>query len=297
MRRALATLATATALLTTGWLGALAPAAQSAPTADGRGYYDYVSLGDSFTSGTGIPNQVDLPCTRSDRNYPSLVASRLEPSEFTDVSCGGADTTHMTSPQWGVANAAQFDALATDTDLVTIGIGGNDIPFVEVIVTCATLGAGVPHGSPCRDYYNFGGTDRLAEKIRAVGPLVADVLRGIAERSPRADIYLVGYPVLLPDSGANCWPVVPISDGDAPYLRDMTKLLNQVLAQQAQQHGVTFVDTYTSSIGHDMCKPTGEKWVEAVLLTSPAAPVHPNALGARNQARQVLAALGETADA
>ncbi|WP_216210116.1 SGNH/GDSL hydrolase family protein [Amycolatopsis aidingensis] len=283
MRRALATfaaLAAATLLL--------APPAAAESTG-----YSYVALGDSFTStGPMFPDQVELPCARSAGNYPSLVARELRPAEFTDVSCGGATTEHMTEPQFGIVNRPQFDALRGDTDLVTVGIGGNDIPFAEVVLTCGSMGLVLPVGSPCKDFYTSSGSDGLAAKVRAVGPKVGAVLRGIRDRAPGAEVLLVGYPSLLPDSGANCWPLVPIAAGDAPYLRDITKLLNRVLAEQAAAEGAVFVDTYTSSIGHDMCRPPGEKWVEGILPTSPAVPVHPNGLGSRNQARQVLAALG-----
>ncbi|ASR38235.1 GDSL family lipase [Prauserella marina] len=258
------------------------------------GYGSYVALGDSYTSGSLIPRQVDLLCTRSNRNYPSLVAQAIAPAGFTDVSCGGATTDHMTTSQFGPLTTPQFDALRDDTDLVTVGIGGNDIPFAEVVVTCATFGLGSPYGSPCKDHYNRGGSDQLAEKVRAVGPKLGAVLAGIRDRSPSAEIVLVGYPTIMPDSGASCWPFVPISAGDAPYLRDATKLLNDVLAEQAAAHGAIFVDTYRSSIGHDMCQKPGVKWVEGILLTSPAAPIHPNALGAKNQADQVLATLTES---
>ncbi|RBM10221.1 GDSL family lipase [Prauserella sp. PE36] len=284
MRRVLAVVLSALTVV----LLVAAPAATAAQPA----YSSYVSLGDSYTSGSLIPNQVHLACTRSDRNYPSLVAQALAPVEFTDVSCGGATTEDMTRPQWGIANRPQFDALRQDTELVSVGVGGNDIPFVEVVTTCAGLSATAPKGAPCKAYYNTRGADRLVEKVRAVGPQVGAVLQGIRDRSPAAHVVLVGYPSLLPESGASCWPLVSIAAGDAPYLRDITKLLNEVLAEQAAAYDATFVDTYTSSIGHDMCAPAGVRWVEGILPGSPAAPVHPNALGAENQARQVLAALG-----
>jgi hypothetical protein len=65
-----------------------------------------------------------------------------------------------------------------------------------------------------------------------------------------------------------------------------------MLATEAAANNATFVDTYTASIGHDVCKGTGVKWVEGLIPTSPAAPFHPNALGEKSMARQVLAALG-----
>ncbi|MFJ4100077.1 SGNH/GDSL hydrolase family protein [Amycolatopsis japonica] len=281
MRRVLPSLAAITLVAT-----ALTSGSASASTTG-----SYVALGDSYTSGTLIPNTVNLPCTRSDHNYPSLVAAKLAPRSFTDVSCSGAATPDMTGSQLLAGNPPQFDALKPDTDLVTVGIGGNDIPFSEIVLNCGARGVFVPHGSPCKNFYTSGGRDALTAKVRAVGPKVGKVLDGIHQRSPRAKVVLVGYPTVMPDSGANCWPSIPISDGDAPYLRDITKLLNQVLAEQASVHGATFVDTYTSSIGHDVCQLPFVKWIEGILPTSPGSPVHPNAAGTDNQARQVLAAL------
>ena len=57
------------------------------------------------------------------------------------------------------------------------------------------------------------------------------------------------------------------------------------------QH-VTFVNTYTDSIGHDFCQRAGLKWAEGLVPASPAAPVHPNAPGEKAMAQQVPAAAG-----
>lgn len=76
----------------------------------GNGHRDaYVALGDSYTSGPLIPDQVDANCARSNRNYPSLVAGRLRGTTLTDVSCGGATTAEMWKAQGG--NPPQLDAL------------------------------------------------------------------------------------------------------------------------------------------------------------------------------------------
>ncbi|NEE44856.1 SGNH/GDSL hydrolase family protein, partial [Streptomyces sp. SID8455] len=94
-RTAVTTLAVtaATALLATA--GAPATAAPSARTSD-RAARDapvhYVALGDSFSSGPGIPEQTDAACGRSSRNYPALVAAALPVASFADATCAGADT-------------------------------------------------------------------------------------------------------------------------------------------------------------------------------------------------------------
>jgi len=255
------------------------PASAAGPSAPNH----YVALGDSYTSGPGIPNQLPdgVGCGRSDHNYPHLVAAALEVSHFTDVSCGSATTAHMTEAQPlpdGLANAPQFDALSPDVDLVTLGIGGNDIGFGEIMITCAAHSLLLPIGAPCREHYNREG-DELGARIDATAPKVAAVLAGIRERAPAARILVVGYPVILPAAGPGCWPLMPVAVGDVAWLRTVEARLNAMLAGQAAAAGATFVDTYPSSVGHDVCRLPGTKWVEGFVPTAPASPVHPNALG------------------
>jgi lysophospholipase L1-like esterase len=260
----------------------------------------YVALGDSFTAGPLIPNPTGRPpgCLRSDRNYPSLVAERLGAAGFRDVSCSGATTDDLHEPQQvtGGANPPQLDALSAGAELVTLGIGGNDIGFAEIVQTCATRSSSNPSGAACRDHYTAGGSDQLAARIAATRPKVLRALAAIADRAPDASVLLVGYPVILPDEGPGCYPVVPLSPGDVAYLREVARSLNTMLADAAVSAGAGFVDTYTPSIGHDVCQLPGVKWVEGVVPTSPAAPVHPNALGMQATARAVLSQLGATAN-
>jgi len=176
--------------------------------------------------------------------------------------------------------------------LVTLGIGGNDVGFASIIITCTGLSFSSPRGSPCKKLYTAGGTDQLAQMIMTLAPKVAAVLADIHQRAPRARVLVVGYPDILPSTGTGCWPAVPIARGDVPYLRGVELELNAMLAAQAEAGNATYVDTYGDSIGHDFCQPTGVKWVEGLVPTAPAAPVHPNALGEQAMARQVLAALG-----
>jgi lysophospholipase L1-like esterase len=262
----------------------------------------YVALGDSYTSGPGIPTQTPESggCGRSDHNYPHLVAADLGVPRFTDVSCGSATTAHMAESQPLPGGAVfteaqvkpaspQLDALSPGVDLVTLGIGGNDIGFGEIIVTCAGRSLLLPVTAPCRQHYTRHG-DELGARIAATAPKVAAVLAAIRERAPAARILVVGYPVILPAAGPGCWPLVPIAVGDVAWLRAVQGRLNAMLADQAAAAGAAFVDTYSSSVGHDVCRLPGRKWVEGFVPTAPASPVHPNALGMANTARLVVAA-------
>ncbi|WP_461017018.1 SGNH/GDSL hydrolase family protein [Streptomyces daliensis] len=288
----LAALPLAAALVGTALSASSAATAVAAqPSADGR----YVALGDSFTAGPGIADQDPDSglCARSDKNYPSLLAAGTGVSSFTDVSCSGAVTGSMTASQFG--KPPQFDALRADDELVTLGIGGNDAGFAGIIATCVLLAAFDPEGAPCEKHYTSGGTDQLEEDILAVEPKIAATLKGIHERAPKAHVVVVGYPVILPESRTECAPDNPnrnaVAEGDAPYLNEKHRLLNTVIARQAEANGATFVDTYRPSLGHDACQAPGDRWMEGIWDVRNGAPVHPNGLGMRAMADAVLAAL------
>ncbi|HEX2297111.1 MAG TPA: SGNH/GDSL hydrolase family protein [Pseudonocardiaceae bacterium] len=251
----------------------------------------YVALGDSFAAGPFIPVQRTDPlgCARSSHNYPALIAEDLGVTEFTDVTCSAATTANMTTAQVVLlgSNPPQFDALHPDTDLVTVSIGGNDIGFSDIVLTCGRLSLTEPAGDPCRRQALAGGSDLYAERILQAAPKVAGVLREIHHRAPNASVLLVGYLRILPPA-RGCWPVVPISAGDVPYLDGIQQQLTQMLATQARDNGATFVDAYAASLGHDTCQLPTVKWVEGILPTSPAFPVHPNARGMRAVAELIL---------
>jgi lysophospholipase L1-like esterase len=252
---------------------------------------DWVGLGDSYAAGPLIPNQelTPLGCLRSDHNFAHLAAAQLGQS-LADVSCSGATTEDMTQSQDVTPgpNPPQFNALSSATRIVTLQIGGNDIGFTEIIENCASVS---PFGHPCQDQYVVNGHDEIAERIAATAPKVAAAIQGIHARAPQARVFVVNYAAILPETGRGCWPTVPLAWADVPYLRNVERSLNAMLAQQAQANGATIVDDYTASIGHDACKSSSTKWVEPLIPTHAAAPFHPNARGEAGIAGVVAAAV------
>ncbi|MEU5423581.1 SGNH/GDSL hydrolase family protein [Streptomyces sp. NPDC020667] len=267
-----------------------ATAAEATP---GSGGERYVALGDSYTSGPGIPQQSGGDCLRSSVNYPALTAAKRHVATFKDVSCSGAKTDDMWRAQG--ANPAQLNALDKRTTLVTVGIGGNDIGFSDIIGTCAKLSQTDPTGAPCKKQFtDADGSDQLTARIAGASRKIAAVLQAVHQRAPRARVALVGYPSIMPDSGIGCFPAVPIAAGDVPYLRDTEKALNAMLKQQADKAHVRYADTYGPAVGHDTCAPAADRWIEGVQPESPAAPFHPNARGEAAMATAVQTTLGGT---
>ena len=294
----LATAATAT-LLAGALLPVVALAGGVAPARGAGGHAltgPLVALGDSYAAGNLIPaSPVGSPggCLRSSRNYSDDVANALHLA-YVDAACTGAKLANMTAPEPVLlgTDPPQLSALAAADSVVTLTIGGNDIGFAQILLTCGALSLTNPWGDPCERHYTSGGTDRIAAAIKAEAPRVGALLRDVLARAPHALVLLVGYPDILPNTGHGCFPVVPFAHGDVPYLRTTEIELNQMLANEAAANGATFVDTYTPTIGHDACTSAGTRDVEGVIPTSPAYPFHPDKRGQQVMASRVLAALG-----
>jgi lysophospholipase L1-like esterase len=262
----------------------------------------YVALGDSYTAGPDLPDQTGAVagCEQSDSSYPYLVARSLR-LNLTDLSCSGATIASLSAPQLtgDGTNPAQLSALSAATTLVTFGIGGNDIGWSAIITRCTELDlipALIPGGTaaglaPCQDYYTVGGTDQIRQKIRVVAGQLAEALARIGDHAPHARVYVVGYPDLLPAAGGTCAHTLGITQGDVTFLDDEEVQLNSALRQDAKAAGDGYVDTYAPSMGHDACQAPASRWIEPLLPASPAAPLHPNAVGEQGMANAVVDAI------
>lgn len=254
---------------------------------------NYIALGDSYTAGPLILDQTGEPlgCLRSNKNYPALVKPQIRVTGFRDMSCSGGETDDMWAPQGvdpGGPNPPQLSAVDGAAKVVTLQIGGNDIGFSDIVKNCALQN---PFGSGCTPDFVHDGRDELSEAINATAPKIDAVVAEIKRKAPQAHVFLIGYPTVLPQSGNGCYPLVPVLSKDVPYLRAKVVELNGMIRARATAAGVDYIDLYGPSAGHDFCASTSNKWVEGIIPTSVAAPVHPNAKGMENFATIVAAAI------
>ncbi|ANZ13978.1 SGNH/GDSL hydrolase family protein [Streptomyces noursei] len=290
--RKCASVLTGAALLASALTVTTTPAAAHAAAPAGTG--KYVALGDSYAAGAGVPAQSAGLCLRSDRNYGHLVAAALSPSSYVDKTCAGAKVGALTTAQTDlgiVVNGPQLDAVTPDTSLITLTLGGNnlgtsDVGFVDVVVACSALSLTNPFGAPCRNFYG----DTLSRRLDSAAAQLTDGLRKLSAKAPKAKVVVVGYPAVLPDDPTTCVGQMPVTTGDLRFLRSVMGELNEKVERTATAAGATYVDTLGPTKGHDSC--SASRWIEGLLPTSPAAPLHPNARGERAMADAVLRALG-----
>ena len=251
----------------------------------------YVAMGDSYSAASGVqPPDPSAPpqCLRSILNYPHVLAGKTG-AQLTDVTCGAAKTSdYFTSQEQGVA--PQLQALKSDTQLVTMTIGGNDSNvFIDSIVECGAAGASTAgQGSPCKDRYGSSFEDTIRTTTY---PALVRALKAVHAKSPHARVAILGYPWILPPT-VGCFDKMPIATGDVPYLHHEQWTLNDAVRRAAAATGSISVDMNKVSTGHDACKALGVRWIEPVLQGTNPVIVHPNALGEAELAAQTMKVLG-----
>lgn len=261
---------------------ALGQTSQS-PTAELK----YVAMGDSYASGEGVPpfEGASLDgCHRSTRAYARLLDTDPDRSIALQdfVACSGATTTDVINGKFG--EGSQLNSLRTDTDLVTITIGGDDAGFKDFATACVT-------GS-CS-------TTTTLDKVHNVLPNALDTLftgiGGIKSKTgPNTRVLVVGYPRVVPDVGAVIdWPnCTYLQDGDdLASVRDVIAALNQELSAAVSRAGSQFayVDPSGPSSpfnGHELC--TNSSYFNGLNGDSAYA-FHPNTRG-QSAYEQVISA-------
>ncbi len=258
------------------------------------GAISYVAMGDSYTSAPGVLPEApgSLPnCGQSEVNYPHLAASALKLS-LTDVSCGGAKTENFTVGQKvgeEEENPPQFNALSVSTEVVSVGMGGNDGNLFGTLLQGCTELSFTHSGefATCKKHFKaFVKTTFAADKAP-----FEKALKEIHELAPKAKLFVVGYPDIAPGMGT-CKPQVPWKEEDLQWFKQNVEMLgNKNLKKEAKANGAVFVETFGPSEGHDFCQEPGVRWIEPIFGSLTGVAVHPNALGEEADAFRVEQAM------
>ena len=317
--------AAATAVVIAAGLGCslLAGSAATAAPADPLAGKKYVALGDSYASGLGLAPYAATAaaCFRSTNGIATQVAA-THGLTLTDVSCSGATIANVLStPQslpGGGTVPTQLDAVTSDTDLVSLMIGGNDLGFSTVLPACAALSpAGPllldPDTSTCSDTQEPALTSALQG---AVAPALDSLLTGIRAKAPQATVVLLGYPALAPTDAstpaAGCFsplwvgrpPVAqsnsfPFTAIDRAFFAGMSARLDEGQRAAAAKNGAVFVSNLAATDSHTPCAGTADPWLNGITVnvqTFKADPssMHPNAAGAAHLAEQLAEAFARS---
>lgn len=247
----------------------------------------WVALGDSYAAGTGAEgayrgpaggqatyqgtDKGNRPCYKSTAALAPQVADRLGGSAFIALhhtACQGATTADVT--------AEQLQALRQDTDLVTLGIGGNDIGFGDVARSCVYH---LFQSEAC----NLGSPPPARATVSQVENQIVALIRAVRDRSPKARILLTSYPHLLPPRERLREFADPVHGGlrvgacqvkiwfdpvTAGWLTGtLQPELNRAIDRAARRGGAVLVELASATSGHWLSETqisTGTSWINPI---------------------------------
>lgn len=213
----------------------------------------YVALGDGFTAAPYVGRTVgDDGCLRSDTNYPALLAKALKIGTLKDVSCTGATTAAVTSedkpPQRKDAVKPQIDAVTSDADLVTLGLGIEDRDLLRNMFNICTA-------VPCGDKAS---PQTILTDVSSMSDTLTSAVRSVQDRAPNAYIVLIGYPTITPESG-DCDAIPKLDQVALDSANLVLESINHAIRDAARETGAAFLDVAALSAGHELC--SGKPWL------------------------------------
>lgn len=236
----------------------------------------YVNMGSSFASGAGTgPAPAGSParCYQSSVNYAHLLADRLQLT-LDDVSCGGATSAHILNA-WNEL-PPQIDAVTSDTRLVTITIGGNDVAFAGNLTAASCERgesirvAGMALPCPLRFPVSEDAYAVLERNMR-------EIARQVSARAPQARVVFIQYVTLVP--GTQC-AQSRFTEVEAAELRAVAARLADITTRAANESGASVLRMDQLSRAHTPCD--ADPWSTGLPLDydeTLGAPWHPNRRG------------------
>ncbi|SHN46972.1 SGNH/GDSL hydrolase family protein [Cryptosporangium aurantiacum] len=216
----------------------------------------YVALGDSYSAGNGAGStNLSLVCGRNSYAYPYLVAAQRPNTTLTFAACQGAVTTDVTNSQLG--------SLSASTRWVTITIGGNDIGFANLVISCTLTNCASTIASSNAQIAN-----QLPGKLDAT-------YAAIRSRAPNATVVVLGYP--KPFANRTCAAAPGATLAEQSALNALVDNLDGVIRDRAAAAGFRYADPNPYWVGHDVCSST--RYTNGWVTIPPGDSYHPSRAG------------------
>jgi lysophospholipase L1-like esterase len=252
------------------WVGAWGQTARQvvlrAPGSDVVPAYDYVALGDSFTSGEGETDGAYLPqpeererCHVSPRSYPYLVG-HLPGVVMVNRGCAGAKIADVTSGE-----GAQFDPLDI-ARVMSVGIGGNDAGFMTKLRACVQPGT-------C-EWVEGPGRWQTAQEIGRLYDKLIHLYRHLAVNAEGTALYAVGYPLIIrTDAPCRGLTGMLLDAAERQFMVEGLAYMNSVIQAAAQAAGIRYVDMSVAFAGRELCRGTALPAMNGLRIGDDISPV------------------------
>jgi len=191
----------------------------------------------------------------SDNEYPLLLGGGNE-DDFSESENQYRNDFLSSLGSWQPGRIKQMDFFAGERavvyrapqtpEIITIGIGGNDAGFGDIILSCVMPGTCKYANSASED------TASLAKKIASIKPKLVQTYQELVQHNPDARIYAHGYPNFV-QTGGNCGLNVRLDAQELVMVNEGVKYMNMVVRAAALEAGVFYVDVENALVNRNLC--------------------------------------------
>ncbi|MFT3859915.1 SGNH/GDSL hydrolase family protein [Micropruina sp.] len=192
--------------------------------------------------------------------YPVQVAA-ANSLDLTHLACAGATMQSVA--------ASQLPQVPTDTNFISVQVGGNDIGFASLLLTCTPAHSNKACAAAVRQARAYLNGDFRADATA--------LFTAIRAQARYARLIVVGYPRLF--GSRDCSPLTAFSARERAWLNNLTTRLNRRLRQAALAAGGSFANPANRFSAHPWC--SRRPWINSPD-NSLIASFHPNAAGQTN---------------
>ena len=291
--------------------------------------------GTGYRVGTDVSGDDLRPtekCHLSKYSYPYLIAGRngYDDDDWSSVACSGAviddvngegslayegqnnnDTPRLSKYDiYALKNEALIKFIPGrqkqiefvreyQPNVVTIGVGGNDIAFAKIITACAspdTKGGG-EWTTTCSYAKNDGTAGDLLSSIIDQFNRLESLYRELIAAGPKGmKLYVIGYPVFVDTEASNyqcgLGAQVRLNKDERSMIAAATRALNSQARLAAEYAGAIYVSTESSFGSHTLCGDALNSAMNGIVEGGAPESFHPNQLGHKLMADRIELALG-----
>ncbi|NCQ54271.1 hypothetical protein COV88_03070 [Candidatus Saccharibacteria bacterium CG11_big_fil_rev_8_21_14_0_20_41_19] len=246
-----------------------------------------------YVNGT---NDVFEKCHLSTRSYPYLIAnmSGISPEYMRSVACSAATTSDVIGKDEGYfgqsnrlstgkMNLPMSDIILAQNQaknnflpgrihqnsfameykpaIITVGIGGNDAGFMEVLRTCIGL-------DTCDAADTDEGREKMAIEIKNTFSKLVETYKSIHIASPNTKIYAIGYPKIIDENKDCSWYNLGflLNHAEKQFMNEGIVYLNEVISSAARAAGIEYVNIQDAYGDNVLCGSSSPSAVNAIQL-------------------------------
>ena len=263
----------------------------------------YVALGDSYSSGEGVPDasgqfippsNSPSPNDRCHRSYYAYSQDVIGTTGFPSAAqtsfwaCSGAIIADYTHPNADNNEPSQQSHLLNPNGtpdgrirLVSLTMGGNDIQFPKVIAYCLTVPSCEIPEDPI-----------VTKLINHTEPRLVTLYGQILHDAPKAQVFVLGYPRIIASVPSPPCMAAGIDAGEAVWFGAKAAQLDNAIKRAVSQvdaKRLHYVDTLKAFSGGEACSRIGSTsgtYMNGLMFRHPVYSFHPTKAG-----QQIFASL------